>query len=47
MKFGPVFFPGPFEVMIYNMQREKQKSDTRIFCARKSNREDEILKTCE
>lgn len=47
MRFGPVFLPGPSDVTIYDMQREKQKSDTKIFCASKSNREDEILKTCE
>lgn len=41
------FFLAPFDVMGRSMQREKQKSDTEIFCATKSNRADEILKTCE
>lgn len=44
---GGAFFQFSFDVMLHIIQREKQKNNTKVFCARKSNREDEILKTCE
>lgn len=47
MKLGPLVFPGPFDVMIRDVQREKQRSDTKIVRAGKSNGEDEMLKTRE